>query len=566
MLYLTRQAVLLLLTALSLSACIQQSIDIHMNPNATTPAKQTNTENQAAPQPVQGSECPEYTFPLAEPPYTNKVARDFSAFESALAAFPPERASELDLALTNATIPEIQDQLSSGALTSAELVTYYVDRIRRYDIGKLNSVMTLNPETLAIAAALDAERAAGSVRGPMHGIPVLIKDNIATGDGMPTTAGAYALRNWLPSRDAFLVRRLREAGAIILGKANLSEFANYVDQCMPNGFSTLGGQTRNPHGPYDPSGSSSGSAVAVAANLVPVSVGTETQGSIIMPAWANGVYGLKTSRGLVSRDFIVPLLEAQDVPGPFARNATDLAIVLTVMAGVDANDPATAAAASLDGFDFLQYATNTPAASVRVGVPTFLPGSAGSEAASAEQVTDVLDRAGLTVVPIEATAISSLPTTDLGAILPLGFRTNFDHFMQSLGSDAPVASLADVARMNAEDPANRVPYNQRSIVGAVEATMSYAELDSAVIANREATQTSIDELMEKYKIDVLYFPQGQQYSAAGYPALSVPNGLDEMGRPQSMIFTGGFLSEPSLLTVAYTLEQANGGRPIPVLP
>jgi amidase len=189
----------------------------------------------------------------------------------------------------------------------------------------------------------------------MHGIPVLLKDNIATGDHLQTAAGAAAMLGWDPDRDAFLVRRLRDAGAVILGKANLSEWANYMDSCMPDGFSTNGGQTRNPYGPFDTLGSSSGSAVAVAADLTTVSVGSETQGSIIKPATINSVVALKTSRGLVSRDYILPLLPWQDVPGPIGRTVTDVAALLSAMVGVDENDPETAAAAELSGTDFAQF-------------------------------------------------------------------------------------------------------------------------------------------------------------------------------------------------------------------
>ena len=187
--------------------------------------------------------------------------------------------------------------MADGRLSSVELVTYYIDRIRRYDVDKLNSVIELNPEALTIAAQLDREQATGKARGPLHGIPVLLKDNIATGDQMHTTAGAYALKDWRADRDAFLVRKLRAAGAIILGKANLSEWANYMDPCMPSGFSAVGGQTRHPYGAYDPLGSSSGSAVAVAAHLTTVSVGSETSGSIIQPARFNSVVALRPSQG-----------------------------------------------------------------------------------------------------------------------------------------------------------------------------------------------------------------------------------------------------------------------------
>ncbi len=318
--------------------------------------------------------CPEViipgmrAFPLAEPAYDGKRARDLSPFAAALDDFSAERAAELDMVLAGQDIPGIQALMESGELSAVELVTYYVDRIQRYDIDKLNSVMTLNPEALAIAAQMDEERAAGAELGPLHGIPVLLKDNIATGDGMPTTAGAYALKDWQSDRDAFLVQQLRDAGAIILGKANLSEWANYMDPCMPSGFSAVGGQTRHPYGPYDPLGSSTGSAVSVAANLTTASVGSETSGSLIQPARVNSVAALRPSQGLISRDRIVPLGEALDTPGPMGRSLMDVALMLNAMAGVDENDPKTADAAALADVDFTEFLSLDQARDLRVGV------------------------------------------------------------------------------------------------------------------------------------------------------------------------------------------------------
>ncbi len=536
-------------------------------------------------------ECPAQEWPMAEPDYTSKVTRDFTAFDDGLARFTPERAAELDAVLTTATIPKIQGLLESGNLTSEELVTYYVDRIKRYDVDKLNSVMTLNQQAPATAAALDAERAENGSRGPLHGIPVLLKDNIATAD-MLTTAGAYALRNWQPERDAFLVSQLRDAGAIILGKTNLSEFANYTDPCTPNGFSTLGGQTQNVQGPFDPLGSSSGSAVAAAANFAAATVGTETQGSLIAPADVNGVFTLKTSRGLVSRDHIVPLLEAQDVPGPMARNATDLAVMLTAMAGSDTNDPVTAELASLDGTNYLTFASPEAAAGLRVGVPTFLPESADTQAALFESLgleyTDearqqfidsfaeqnrttsdpmaaALEQAGLQVVRVDAVAAGNIPGGDLNAVLPYGFRTDFDAFMQTLGANAPIGSLAEVAALNAEDPANRVPYGQRYITGAVESEMTAAEFEEAVATNRSSARDALEAVLKDNEIDVLFFQSGQAYAPAGLPALSVPTGLNEDGEADSIHLIAAYGGEGALITAAYALEQAGAERPIPTL-
>jgi amidase len=504
--------------------------------------------------------CPHYDFPLAEPVYRNKLARDLSPFVAAIESLPTERAAELDAWLATATIPDIQLFFDKGLLSAEELVVYYCDRVRRYDLDSLNSFMTLNPHALSIARSLDEERASGAARGLMHGIPVLVKDNIATGDGQPTTAGVFALRNWIPDRDSFLVRQLRRAGAIILGKANMSEFANYTDPCTPNGFSTLGGQTQNPHGPFDPLGSSSGSAVAVAANLVTVAIGSETQGSIIMPAWVNGIVGLKTSRGLVSRDYIVPLMEAQDVPGPMGKSVIDVAVTLAAMVGTDENDPATAAAASLANADFRRYCTLDKARRVRVGVG-IRPG-----ATEVDPIITALNSQGVETVSFDVGELENMAATDIEAVLPFAFRDDFDRFMAMLGDKAPVNSLAEVAAFNREDPTNRVPYGQRHIQNAVDTRMMAEEFDALVIQQRTQTRNDIRALLASYGVQVLVItPDMQQYAAAGFPALAIPNGAEENGQPRSIVLMGDYLSEPQLLAVGYALEQSINGRVTPDL-
>jgi amidase len=504
--------------------------------------------------------CPHYDFPLAEPVYRNKLARDLSPFVAAIESLPTERAAELDAWLATATIPDIQLFFDKGLLSAEELVVYYCDRVRRYDLDSLNSFMTLNPHALSIARSLDEERASGAARGLMHGIPVLVKDNIATGDGQPTTAGVFALRNWIPDRDSFLVRQLRRAGAIILGKANMSEFANYTDPCTPNGFSTLGGQTQNPHGPFDPLGSSSGSAVAVAANLVTVAIGSETQGSIIMPAWVNGIVGLKTSRGLVSRDYIVPLMEAQDVPGPMGKSVIDVAVTLAAMVGTDENDPATAAAASLANADFRRYCTLDKARRVRVGVG-IRPG-----ATEVDPIITALNSQGVETVSFDVGELENMAATDIEAVLPFAFRNDFDRFMAMLGDKAPVNSLAEVAAINREDPTNRAPYGQRHIQNAVDTRMMAEEFDALVIQQRTQTRNDIRALLASYGVQVLVItPDMQQYAAAGFPALAIPNGAEENGQPRSIVLMGDYLSEPQLLAVGYALEQSINGRVTPDL-
>jgi amidase len=523
-------------------------------------------------------------YPKSEPDYNAKRSRNLEPFAEALTTFSADRAAELDSLLQNKSILDIQDMLESGDLSSEELVTYYVDRIERYDIDRLNSVMELNPEALSIARALDEERGSGNIRGDMHGIPVLLKDNIATGDGLHAAAGAVALAEWQPDRDAFLVQQLRDNGAIILGKANLSEWANWMDSCMPNGFSALGGQTQNPHGPYDPSGSSSGSAVAAAANLSTVTVGSETQGSMIWPARDNGVVALKTSMGLVSRDYIIPLLPFQDVPGPIARSVTDAAVLLSAMSGSDANDPATADAAELAGTDFTQFLNPQAIDGLKVGI-TITPqeqiqalkeqaaeGTKGLEESIASFETQnenaralgaVLAEAGIEVIEVAA---SDVPFHgDVEPLLTHGYKLAINEFLAGLGDQVAVSSLDEIVSFNNDDLENRAPYGQDHLEDSLESALSdeeYGTMREAIITD---AQQGFADLFEKYDIDVIINNRTQAYAHAGYPALTIPAGIDASGMPVGTVLIAGYLGEPALIAAGYALEQGSPGRVEPDL-
>ena len=537
--------------------------------------------------PAADVDCPLYSqpFPRPEPDYTGKLTRDFAPFQAALDAYTPAQAAALDALIRGKTIPELQTRMDSGDLTATDLVVYYLDRIRRYDVDKLNAVLELNPAALEIAQALDAKRTAGAVRGPMHGIPVLLKDNIATGDAMHTAAGAAVMLDWEPDRDAFLVAQLRAAGAVILGKANLSEWANWMGGCVPNGFSANGGQTRNPYGPYETYGSSSGSAVAVAADLATVSVGTETQGSIIMPAGINAVVGLKTSLGLVSRDHIIPLLPAQDVPGPMGRTVTDVAVLLSAMAGVDADDPATVDAAAPAGVDFTRFLQPDAAGGIRVGVPVWteallaeyidslaiedadllaqLRAIMDANAATQQALAARLTAAGVTVVPFPITELpEGIPIVDT---LTAGYKAAINAFLADLGDAAPVASLAEIIAFNQADLANRAPYGQDLLEASQASDLSGAALESVLADNRSTARTRIDALFTQYGLDVVAADLGQLYAPAGYPALTVPAGYAADGTPQNLVLVGRYLAEPQLLAVGYVYEQATQARVAPDL-
>jgi amidase len=524
-------------------------------------------------------------YPRQEPIYAGKLKRDLSAFSEAMSAFKPKE-KKMAAWLKGADIPSIQTMLQEKKFSSRDLVLYYLSRIQQYDIDKLNAVLEINPDLLKLADAADAERKGAKKLGPMQGIPVLLKDNIATGDRLHTSAGTAALYNWDPSRDAFLVSQLRKAGAIILGKANLSEWANYMDPCMPSGFSTLGGQTRNPYGSFDTWGSSSGSAVAVAADLVTVSVGSETQGSIIMPAGINSVVGLKTSMGMISRDFVIPLLAFQDVVGPMGKSVTDVAVLLGALTGMDKRDPTTTKSAPFIDIDFRQFLRPSYFRSLRVGVVRITQDSIESALLKMKNATDdqrksfraqlerekdlalmtetALTKAGVTVVPIPAAAIPPR-ITEISKTLSFGFRQDLNAFLKGLGSEAPFASLEAIIAYNQADPANRSPYGQRYLIQSQNNPLGQQAFDSLQRISIQRGQQGIDDLLQRYQLDVIASSVNQTYAPAGYPALSVPAGYNENGQPRNLVFVGTQFAEHKLLGIGFAFEQQTKARRDPDL-
>jgi amidase len=535
--------------------------------------------------------CPARTFPIPNSASNAKRALDFTPFVEAMAALSAEQVAAIDGAISGKTLPEIQALLDAGDFTSEQLVLYYLQRIQQYDVDALNSVMALNPDALAIARRLDAERASGAGRGALHGIPVLLKDNIATGDQMATTAGSYALKDWQATRDAFLVQQLRAAGAVILGKANLSEWAGHLDPCAPNGFTAMGGQTRHPYGPFDPLGSSSGSAVSVAAGLTSVSVGTETAGSLVQPARTSGVVGMRPSQGLVSRDYVVPLEANLDTPGPIGRSVTDVAILLTALAGADANDPKTADAAALADTDFTQSLSAEAAQGLKVGVVQFdltaartfmaagavtpeeldamtpedwqdmtdtLAAAGQLPGAATQEVIDALRSQGVEVVVIKESELPQALTNPELALLDFGHQDAVDRFLTNLDAPAPISSLAEAVASGDEDPANRIPYGQRYLEWSVNNPTTAEEYAAAVAAAQAIASDWLKGLLQAYGVDVLMM--GTSYTEAGpagVPALNIPIGVNPAtGEPLGVYLTGDYLSDAQLLAVGYALEQA----------
>ncbi len=470
--------------------------------------------------------------------------------------------------LQTATVLDLQAAMAEeGGLTSRELVERYLARIEMFDTGgpKLNSVRQLHPQALEQADALDAERAAGTVRGPLHGIPVLLKDNIGTGD-MPTTAGSIALAGSIPVRDAFVTQRLRAAGAVILGKANLSEFANWVDLSMPSGYSSLGGQVINAHRFSDtPSGSSAGSGVAESMALTAVAVGSETSGSIISPSQANGVVGIKPTLGLTSRAGVIPLAPSFDVVGPMTRTVTDAAVVLGAMTGVDTRDPATAAQAGHvpPGADYTPVLDEGRLTGARLGMdPEDRP--SGEAGVLWDSALNVLRAGGAEIVTIDLLKEgANVGLTEIAAI-PNEFKASLNQYLAEQPVPASgVRTLADIIAFNEQHP-EEVQYGQ-NLLTASNATPGIME---AGIPNREAavrgSRVAIDQAFLRYDLDAVV-SVGAAYvnvgAAAGYPTITVPMGYISGGRsPRTLSFLGTAWDEPELIGYAYAYEQRSMKR------
>lgn len=474
--------------------------------------------------------------------------------------------------LQTSTILEIQQALAAGQLTSRQLVERYLERITFFDDADpeegipLNSIRELHPEALAQADRLDAERAAGNVRGPLHGIPVLLKDNIGTND-LPTTAGSIALEGSIPTKDAFLTAQLRAAGAIILGKANLSEFANWVDPSMPSGYSSLGGQVVAPYNFGNPSGSSSGSGVATAMALSTASVGTETAGSIISPSFTNSIVGLKPTVGLISRAGVIPLAESYDTAGPMVRTVTDAAVMLGGMVGVDPRDAATTPSGSHlpPGNDYTRVLHTSGLVGARLGYDSSnaLTNQGGQiwERALAD-----LRAAGAELVDINNTQLDTTSYIWLAeySSIPNEFKAGLNAYLAS-EADPPsgVQTLSDIIAFNSQH-LDKVKYGQKWLQ-ASDATLGIME---AGIPSREAARTSaravIDSTFAGLDLDAIISRDSTFVgtgAAAGYPTLTVPAGYTGNGRTSiNLSFLGRAWDEPELLRFGYAYEQQSMRR------
>jgi amidase len=497
---------------------------------------------------------------------------DFRPFAEALSSLTPEKRCRLDGLVLEATAPQLQADFAAGRYSASELVAHYVDRIRRLDAIQLRSVIELNPEALDIAARLDSERSTGRVRGALHGVPILLKDNIGTGDRLHTTAGAAALSTARCDRDAHLVAGLREAGAIIMGKTNLSEWAYWMSYVAPSGFSALGGQVVSPYGPgIDPFGSSTGSAVAVTMNLAAITVGTETAGSIVAPSARASVVGMRPSLGLVSRDRIVPITDECDTAGPIGRTVTDVAAALTAMTQTrDIRDRHSDRAEGVHGTDFIAALDPDALHGKRIGlIGIGLAGPADDEWIIANSgltnVVRAMRTAGAKVV-----VIRPLPFDFEGpGFVPefnWGLREGVNAYLAA--TDAPARTLADVISFNDENPGRYAPWGQDRLRDCLWSPLGELEARQISRSNRQQARDYLTGLLDADELDVLAGIDTLQsliYPFAGFPAIAVPAGLYPGGAPFSVTFIGRSRTDAELIGIAYAYEQASLLRVPPAL-
>lgn len=499
----------------------------------------------------------------------------------------PRQTTVPSFELDELTLPELRSGQESGRFTAQSLTRKYLERIETIDRNgpKLNAVIELNPDAGASARELDRERKSGRVRGPLHGVPVLLKDNLDTADRMETTAGSLALEGHHPKRDSFVAQKLREAGAVILGKTNLSEWANFRSSRSTSGWSSRGGQTNNPFAlDRNPSGSSAGSGAAVSASLCAVAIGTETDGSIMSPATACGIVGLKPTVGLISRSGIIPIAHSQDTAGPMARTVADAAILLGVLAGVDERDEVTRESAGKVPVDYAAFLDPRGLHGARIGVARRFLGFHPAVDKLMEAAFAALKSEGATLVDP-----ADLPTHGRfgGAeyeVLLYEFKHGLNAYLAALGPDARVRSLADVIAFNEANRERVMPFfGQETLIRAqAKGPLTEPAYREALATCRRLTRTEgIDAVMNEHRLDALIAPtagpahltdhvngdrglggSSSPAAVAGYPSITVPAGFVG-GLPVGISFFGRAWSEPTLIKLAYAFEQATKHRRTP---
>ena len=490
-----------------------------------------------------------------------------------------------DFELNEETISSLQEKMAAGKYSSEQITNLYLKRIEEIDRKGplLNSVIELNPDAVTIAKAMDEERKAGKTRGPLHGIPVLIKDNIGTGDKMQTTAGALAMEGHKASSDAFVAKKLREAGAVILGKTNLSEWANFRSTHSSSGWSSRGGQTKNPYiQDHNPCGSSSGSGVAVSANLCVVAVGTETDGSVVCPASVNGIVGLKPTVGLVSRSGIIPISATQDTAGPMGRTVKDIAILLGAMTGVDAADAITKESEGKSHPDYTKFLDAAGLKGKRIGVEKKPQGDNQYLHALQQKAVDLMKQQGAEIIEIEYLDKIGKAGDAEYLVMQYEFKDGLNKYLSA--ANANMKSIADVMDFNKMNEDKAMPYFKQEILESSDkkAGLDSKEYKDALHKSNIESRQIIDDVMKQNKLDAIcgltmgpacsidmvygdrWGDVGLSMPAAvtGYPHISVPCGL-VYELPVGFSFFGPAYSEPVLFSIAYSYEQASKNRQVP---
>jgi len=489
--------------------------------------------------------------------------------------------------LDEITIADLQDGMKSGKFTAHSLVEKYSARIDEIDKHgpAINAIIELNPDALLIAEALDQERKAKGPRGPMHGIPVLIKDNIDTADKMMTTAGSLALLGSKPLRDSYVAQKLRSAGAVILGKTNLSEWANIRSSHSTSGWSGRGGLTKNPYAlDRNPCGSSSGTGAGISANLCAVGIGTETDGSIVCPSSSNGLAGIKPTVGLVSRSGIIPISHTQDGAGPMCRTIRDAATLLSALTGVDPGDSATTASAGKSPTDYTQFCDPNGLKGARIGVARKYFGFSDAVDAIMEQALDAMKQQGATLIdPADIETLGRFDESEL-LIFMYELKADLNTYLAGLGANAPVRTLKDIIDFNERNHQKELQHFGQDLFVKAEAKGPLTEKAylEAIEKNHQLARTEgIDATMDKFHLDAIVAPTGgpawltdlitgdhfaggssNAAAVAGYPNINVTAGFIS-GLPVGISFFGRAWSEPTLIRLAFAFEQATKARQAP---
>lgn len=484
------------------------------------------------------------------------------------------------------TIGQLQQGYKDGKYTVTDIIKVYLDRINELDKNgpTLNSIIEINPDALEIAGKMDREAASGKTKGPLYGVPVILKDNIDTHDKMPTTAGATALRNSFPRSDSYVARKLREAGAIIIAKSNLSEWANFRTTVSSSGWSGVGGQTRNPYVlDRNPSGSSSGSGVAVSANLCMVAIGTETDGSIVYPSNNNGIVGIKPTVGLISRSGIVPISFTQDTPGPMGRTVVDVALALGALTGIDSSDSKTFASNGKYFTDYTKFLKKDGLQGKRIGLIKKSMGYSDKVDTLMNKAVAYLKAKGSEVIDIEFPKAESYEAAEF-VVLLYEFKNGLNEYLAGLGSNSPVRNLKELMEFNKSDSVELKYFNQNIFEQAEKkGDLNSTEYKKALATMLKATrEDGIDKVMNLYKLDAIMAPTGSPAcktdlilgdhsvggsssslaAISGYPAITVPMGFIN-NLPVGITFFSKAWNEPVLLEIAYSYEQGTKHRKPP---